>query len=281
MCFMCCERKTMIKCAGRKYLQVLLVWVVTGSPAWAVDSCKSLVIVGMEDERAIAIGDDAEVVVGSANAAMLRERLKTTGLTNIKAVFSFGVAGGLNPAITAGDLFFSTQVLSQNVSDQGDVIESTWMADNGILVAASMHSAKKTDFKFRKAVFLGSDFEARDNPHTGSTALREITGAEIIDNESHIAAQFASEHNLPFMAIRAVSDSVNHPLPPAALLPLDPDGSPDGSAIMKSLFFNPLQIPALIRTAWQYHKALRALEKFREQIGFAALTVGAGFQCRN
>src|SRR6478609_5417879 len=108
----------MIKCAGRGCLQVILLLVITNSPAWAADSCKSLVIVGMEDERAIAAGDDAEVIVGSANAAMLRERLKKTGLANIKAVFSFGVAGGLNPAINAGDLFFSTQVLSQNRSDQ-------------------------------------------------------------------------------------------------------------------------------------------------------------------
>ena len=264
-----------------KYLRMFFLFVVISSPAWAADNCKSLVIVGMEDERAIAAGDDAEVVVGSANAATLRERLKTIDIANIKAVFSFGVAGGLNPAINAGDLLFSTQVLSQNVLDQGSVVENSWVADSGILVAASMHSAKHADLKFHKVVFLGSDFEARDNPHTGSVTLREITGADVIDNESHIAAQFASEHNLPFMAIRAVSDSVNHPLPPAALLPLDSDGSPDGTAIMKSLFFNPLQIPAMIRTAWQYHKALRALENFRSEIGFAALTVGVGFQCRH
>jgi len=248
----------------------------------AATPCKVLVVVGMEDERAIAAGDDAEVLVGTANARVLRERLAKVDLSQIKAVFSFGVAGGLNPTLVPGDLLLSTQVFSQSISDQGNSIEESWMADNSMLVAASMHSAKNPDLKFRKAVFLGTDFEARDNPKTGQADLHRMTGADIIDNESHIAAKFASEHNLPFLSIRAVSDSVNNPLPPAALLPLDPiDGSPDGKAIAKSLLMHPLQIPALVRTAWEYHKALRSLDKFRNEVGFDALTTGPGFQCQH
>lgn len=264
-----------------RYLLLILFFNIAGSSA-SPNDCKSLVVVGMEDERAIAAGEDVEVVVGAANAALLRARLAAVDTSKINAVFSFGVAGGLNPAQKSGDLLLSTQVLAQTVSDQGDFIEESWMADNSIMLAASLHSAKKTDIKFHKAVFLGTDLEARDNPETGNKNLREMTGADIIDNESHIAAKFASEHNLPFLSIRAVSDSVSHPLPPAALLPLDPeDGSPDGRAIAKSLLQNPLQIPALIRTAWQYSKALRALKKFRNEIGFGALTAGNNFHCHN
>jgi adenosylhomocysteine nucleosidase len=264
-----------------KLPSIFLLLVTSITSVWAQDNCKSLVVVGMASERAIAAGDDVEVVVGTANAAVLRERLRVVDISKIKAVFSFGVAGGLNPALKSADLLLSTQILSQSISDQGNPVEESWMADNRILVAASIHSAKNPDIKFRKAIFLGTDLEARDNPETGNKNLREITGADIIDNESHIAAKFASEHNLPFMSIRAVSDSVNNPLPPAALLPLDPDGSPDGTAIMKSLLFNPLQIPSFIRTAWQYNKALRVLKKFRNEIGFGALTSGSSFQCHN
>jgi len=268
----------------KKILGFFLLAIFAHS-AGAIDNCKSLVVVGMEDERAIAIGEDAEVVAGTANAKRLRERLSQMDVSHIKAVFSFGVAGGLNPALVPGDLLLSTQVFSQSTSDQGSPIEESWMADNNMLVAASIHAAKNPSVKFRKAIFLGTDFEARDNPvvespETGNKDLRTMTGAETIDNESHIAAKFASEHNLPFLSIRAVSDSVNNPLPPAALLPLDPvDGSPDGKAIAKSLLMHPLQIPALIRTAWEYHKALKALKNFRNTIGFDALTTGSGFQC--
>jgi adenosylhomocysteine nucleosidase len=264
-----------------KYLLILLGLMIPFAAPWAGENCKSLVVVGMEDERSIAAGDDVEVVVGAANAAVLRERLNAVDISNIKAVFSFGVAGGVNPALKPGDLLLSTQVLSQSLSDQGNLIEESWMADNSMLVAATMHRAKNPDITFHKSVFLGSDFEARDNPHTNNKNLHEITGADIIDNESHIAAKFANEHNLPFMAIRAVSDSVNHPLPPAALLPLDHDGSPDGLAITKSLLFNPLQIPDFFRTAWHYSKAIRSLKKFRAEIGFSALTAGSQFQCYN
>jgi len=265
-----------------KHLLALLLLGAPLASVWAADNCRVLVVVGMEDERAIAAGDDADVVVGTANAALLRERLNAVDMANIKAVFSFGVAGGLNPALKPGDLLLSTRVFSQTLSDQGNPIEESWTADQRMLVAASMQSAKKTEITFRKAIFLGTDFEARDNPETGNKNLREITGADIIDNESHIAAKFASEHNLPFLSIRAVSDSVNNPLPPAALLPLNAkDGSPDGRAIAKSLLFNPLQIPALIHTAWDYSKALRSLKKFRNEIGFGALAAGNSFRCHN
>lgn len=264
-----------------KYLLVVFSFMIPVATTWAYADCKSLVVVGMEDERSIAAGDDAEVVVGAANAAVLRERLEAVDVKTIKAVFSFGVAGGVNLALKPGDLLLSTQVVSQSLSDQGGPIEESWMADNSMLVAAAMHRVKNPDITFQKSIFLGSDFEARDNPHTNNKNLREITGADIIDNESHIAAKFASEHNLPFMAIRAVGDSVNNPLPPAALLPLQSDGSPDGWAITKSLLLNPLQIPAFFRTAWHYSKAIRSLKKFRSAIGFGDLTAGSSFQCHN
>ena len=131
-----------------------------------------------------------------------------------------------------------------------------------------MHAAKANSVKIRKGIFLGTDFEARDNPQTNNQNLRDMSGADIIDNESHIAARFASEHNLPFVSVRAVSDSVNNKLPPAALLALQDDGSPNIAAVVTSILKNPRQIPALIRTAREYKKALNSLKAFRRDIGF-------------
>ena len=36
--------------------------------------------------------------------------------------------------------------------------------------------------------------------------LRLRTGADLVDTESHVAAEFAAAHNLPFAVLRAVSD---------------------------------------------------------------------------
>jgi len=260
---------------------VLLLAVFIANSVFAENTCHVLVVVGMEDERFIAQGDAAgegvEVVVGTANAGVLRERLSKVDTADISAVYSFGVAGGLDPALQPGDLLVSTQVIAQSTDIEQHIIEESWMADQNILMTIQMHAAKVNNIKIRKGIFLGTDFEARDNPVTGdheanNQNLREISGADIIDNESHIAAKFANEHNLPFVSVRAVSDSVNHKLPPAALIALEEDGSPNGTAIAKSLLKHPLQIPALIRTAWEYHKALRALKAFRQDVGFAQQT---------
>jgi adenosylhomocysteine nucleosidase len=234
----------------------------------ATESCRVLVVVGMEDERAIAAGDGVEVVVGTANAKVLRERLNKVDTANISAVYSFGVAGGLDPALKPGDLLVSTQVVAQSTDTAHHIVEESWMADQDILMAIQLHPVKDDSVKIRKGVFLGTDFEARDNPQTNNQHLRAKSDADIIDNESHIAAKFAQEHNLPFVSVRAVSDSVSNKLPPAALIALDEDGSPNGKAIAKSLLQHPQQIPALIRTAWEYQKALHALKVFRRDIGF-------------
>jgi len=241
--------------------------------AASANDCKVLVVVGMKDEKEIVIGkiDDhkkIEVVVGAANAEILRERLQNIDPVNVSAVFSFGVAGSLDPALTPGDLLFSERVISQIQNSDNNLAEIGWSVDNHLLLSASLH-ASKAKLKFRKGIFLGADTEARDQASDVVIHLYEATGAHIIDNETHIAAQFASENNLPFLGVRAVSDSVYSPLPAAALLPLDEeDGSPDGAAIVKNILLNPLQIPVLVRAAWNYQKALTALQAFSDQVGF-------------
>lgn len=246
----------------------LLVLVFFSVPVSTADKCRVLVVVGMEDERAIAAGDGVDVVVGTANATVLRERLKNVNAKNIGAVYSFGVAGGLDPALKAGDLLVSTEVIVQSADPARSSVEGPWMADQNLLLAIQSQAVNANRVKIRQGIFLGTDFEARDNPQAITQNLRETSGADIIDNESHIAAKFAREYNLPFVSVRAVSDSVSNQLPPAALIALNDDGSPNITAIVKSLLRHPLQIPALIRTAREYQKALHALKVFRRDIGF-------------
>lgn len=235
---------------------------------FAEANCKSLIVVGMEDERAIAAGDDVIVVVGAANATTLRNRLSAINISDIGAVYSFGVAGGLDPTLKPGNLLLSVRVLMQNPAKDSLLTEQSWESSPQLLATYTVMAKNDPAITFRRGIFLGTDLEARDNPETGNKGLREKTGADIIDNESHIAAGFAAEHQLPFIAVRAVSDSVNKPLPPAALIALDADGSPNGGQIIKSLLKNPLQLPALVRTAIEYQKSLDALRDFRMNAGF-------------
>jgi hypothetical protein len=229
---------------------------------------RTLVVVGMEDERAIAAGEGIDVVVGSANANVLRARLARVDAANIGAVYSFGVAGALDVALKPAELLLSTRVVAQHAGAHPPASDGQWLADRELLASAQAHAQAAGLGRIREAVFLGSDFEARDNPNANSGDLQHVTGAAIIDNESHIAAEFARRHGLPFLSVRAVSDSVSRQLPPAALIALKPDGSPNVAAIAGSLVRHPLQIPALVRTARDYKRALRTLRAFRRSVGF-------------
>ncbi len=60
----------------------------------------------------------------------------------------------------------------------------------------------------------------------------------------------------PWFAVcscRVIIDPVDRALPPAALIDLRPDGTPDVSRVLRSVLRNPCQVPALLRVA-----ALRA-----------------------
>jgi hypothetical protein len=102
--------------------------------------------------------------------------------------------------------------------------------------------------------------------------LYDITGGVAVDMESHIAAQVAAEHHIPFAACRVIIDAANRTLPPAATLGLRLDGTPDVPAVFRSVWQNPGQIPSLIRTALDAHIAERALRRGRKQLG-----AGLGF----
>jgi len=92
-----------------------------------------------------------------------------------------------------------------------------------------------------------------------------------VDMESHVAAKVAALHHIPFAVCRTVIDPADRDLPPAAVIDLRHDGTPDLLAISGSVIRQPSQIPALVRTAmdaWTARKALR--------LGRRLLGVGLG-----
>jgi nucleoside phosphorylase len=91
--------------------------------------------------------------------------------------------------------------------------------------------------------------------------LGRRSGAFGVDTETHIAKEYAESRNIPFQVARAVLDTVDQQVPPAALLPLNRDGSPDKVAIAKSVFFHPFQIPMLVQLGLQQNTALKMLKE--------------------
>lgn len=77
--------------------------------------------------------------------------------------------------------------------------------------------------------------------------LHRETGALAVDMESEIIRAVAAEKELPFVSIRAISDSADETLDPAVLRMIDPFGRPRPLRIMMTLVGRPWLIPRLIR----------------------------------
>ncbi len=179
---------------------------------------------------------DAEAGNGTPEGAeRAAEAVAARGAT---ALISFGLAGGLDPARTAGDI-----VIPAEVTERGIV----YRTDN--VLAASLGP-------------VAGSLLAGDRPVTKiqeKAALWAETGAAAIDLESGAVARVAQRRGLPFAVLRVICDPAGRTLPPAALAALDHGGAIAIANVAGSVIAHPGQIPALIQLARDAALARRAL----------------------
>jgi hopanoid-associated phosphorylase len=216
-----------------------------------------LVVTGAAFEAEVAAGDGITTLCSGAHALRLRSMLADVNPAHFCAVISFGLAGGLDPALRPGDLIVADQVIAGSKS---------WRPTDAI-------SASLATITPRRVGIAGADAPVM-HP-AAKAALRATTDACAVDMESHVVAEFASEKKLPWGVLRVVCDPAHRALPAIAMAGLKPDGGVDLAATLKSVARDPLQIPALIRTGIDTATAMRALRRARGLGGLFASLRGA------
>lgn len=209
-----------------------------------------IAVTGLSKEARIAKRADLTPVIGACDAALLRERLDAVA-GDATGVVSFGIAGSLSPLLKAGDVVVGHYVVSGN---EHYVCDEAW-SKRLLTHLPGAHSV----------IVAGVDQIASNI--SMKRALIEAAGAHIVDMESHIAARFARERNLPFAVLRTISDGHDRALPPAALVPLKADGRPRLAAVLKSLMGDLQQLPELLQTGRESGKAFRSLARTRRILG--------------
>jgi adenosylhomocysteine nucleosidase len=202
-------------------------------------------------EARIAAGSGVTVLCGDADR--LSATLEAEVLHGARGIISFGIAGGLSLDLAPGDWVVASRVLSATGQFATDRAWSARLLD---ALPGAIHAPTY----------------AVDAPVMESAAkvtLGQATRAVAVDMESHIAAKVASRHGLPFAACRVIIDPASRTLPPAALVGLRPDGTPDAGAVLRSVLRRPAQIPALVRTALDARAARQALLRGRRLLGEA------------
>jgi adenosylhomocysteine nucleosidase len=251
------------------WIGLTLLFVGSASTQAYAGKCDVLVVVGLKDEAEVAAGPGVTVVISAANSDLLRERLAEIDASRLNAVVSFGIAGALDEDLQVGDLRVATQIVS------GDRV---WRADPGMRSEFRSRLESAEGLEFEETVFLGND-ELGGVDAEANRALHQESGADVVDMESHRAAEFARRNGLPFAAIRAISDTAHQELPPAARLPLLPDGRGDWRAVLESVIVEPSQLPNLWAVVRGFDAAMETLRAVRDSLNLADLAPQSAVGC--
>jgi hopanoid-associated phosphorylase len=191
------------------------------------------------------------VICSSSDPDQLRAQLDAFDHASVRGIISFGIAGGLDPSLKAGDLVVASEIMAA---------DERWAT----APALSETLVEGTSIGRRRIVagtIVGAEeiiLDPRDK-----VILHKQTGATAVDMESHIAAAYALSVGLPFAALRVINDPASRSLPALALNALKPNGDICPRKVLRGVARKPTMIPSLMRTAHDFNRAIKTLRRCR------------------
>jgi hopanoid-associated phosphorylase len=209
-----------------------------------------IVVVGLAFEARIAVDTGAQVICGGdgRNLTALLARAITE---DCRGFISFGVAGGLSSDLPAGTCVVGSEI---QFGTFRFVADRNW--SQNLLQAIP-------DAIYGKILGVSA-------PVAYSAAKRALfadTGAVAVDMETHIVASVAAANNLPFAAIRVITDPAERTLPQIALAAMRPNGTIDIAAMIHSVIKHPRELRALLQTTLDALAARATLRRIRQALG--------------
>lgn len=193
----------------------------------------------------ICVGGNGLLAVsgmGGVRAGIAAHKLVDAGA---RRLVSFGLAGGLDPALKAGAVILP------------DCLGSAAGRRLGTLTAWCEQVRGALAHPPCRGLLLSTDAPIA-TPAGKAAAFRE-TGAVAADMESLGVADAAAARGLPFIAVRVIVDTAGDELP-AAVTAANRDGQVSLARLMGGLAAAPWDLVAIIRLAQRYRTAARSLE---------------------
>lgn len=210
--------------------------------------------------RELACLPERESMAGAAVGASARRAheaaAKLISEDKVSALLSFGLAGGLDPALTPGSILVAESVISPE--------------GRNYLSHAPLVEALR---RFAPDAVAGSiaGTEAVVARVADKRALHSATGAVAVDMESHAIARAADESGAPFAVLRVIADPASRALPSAALGALSADGKIMSGRVLGRLLRHPWQLPALLLLSLDSEKGFSRLAELGKRDPVAAL----------
>lgn len=194
-----------------------------------------------------AASGSIQIFCSGASAARARSGAQAMASSGIGALLSFGVTGGLDPALAPGALVLATEIVAPG--GKRYATDPEWR--NAAAEAISSHGPVTL------AAIAGSDAPVQTPAE--KSKLRAATGAVAVDMESHAVAAVAADYGIPCLAIRAVVDTADETIPEIALQGVDAEGRTRAWPVILAALMRPQELPALLRLARENRAAMRAL----------------------
>ena len=171
------------------------------------------------------------------------------------SLLSWGCAGGLNSSLPTGCLILPKKIYSFN--------QTCFPVD------ASWHERICNRLKGHIDLNTGPLIQVQDvlSSPGEKTSLFKQYGALAVDMESATVAQVAQQAQIPFIAIRAISDPAKISIPSTALRAIDEVGGLRPFLLIKALARHPDEILPLIRLGRYFRAAVTTLETVRRLAG--------------
>ena len=171
--------------------------------------------------------ETATIGIASTRFRPVQERLLTEPRPT--HIILAGLGGGLDPTLRVGDV-----VIDSNISN----LRVPLLARVGAIHSTSGPICSATD----------------------KAALHQQFHAAVVDMEQATVRPVAQSLNIPFIGIRAVSDTANDVIDPIALTWIDDLGRPRLGKLASSLISKPSRLMTLRKLAGQASAALKSLE---------------------
>jgi adenosylhomocysteine nucleosidase len=181
--------------------------------------------------------------IGRAAAAAAAQALVDAG---VSALMTFGMAGGLDPALKPGSVVIPREVISPDGTRYAAC--RAWREQVAAAVSALRAVSEGNLLTSTQAIETPAD----------KAAAFHTTGAAAVDMESAAVAEIAAKHNLPFIAVRVIVDTAADMLP-RAVVAASRAGKVQLARLIGGLILAPREIASMIRLARRYRIAMHSL----------------------
>jgi adenosylhomocysteine nucleosidase len=201
-----------------------------------------------------AITDNTLVALSGMGAERAHRAGAVLVSQGAKALLSWGCAAALNYHISPGCVIIPERIIG--ASGEVHNVNGEW------------HRRLYKTLEYRHPVCTGALVESDAIMKTAAEklALAKRTQAAATDMESAAQARLAQEHGLPFVAIRAIVDTLSTDIPENVLKALDPQGNISLCKLLASSYHVPADWMKIVQLGIQFNAAQRTLRKTRKLV---------------